>query len=323
MSKTLQEYAAWLDDRKLLWPAAPDVVPAKATPYLKPLGGIRAVLWNVYGTLLRITDGKLLPVHPQQVRMQVALEKTIHEFNMWNSMSRKPGQPWEYMLQLYTREVENLQMKASPRKGEAPEVNTAEIWKGIIEKLGKKEYSWDEDDLGDIEDYTEKIAWFFQSSLQGVAANPNAMQALSLVYGAGFMQGLCSNAQPFTIAQLLRALNPGGPPPMLGDLFLPSITCQSYRVGVKQPSSLLMEESVEQLDRQGVTPRETAYIGSRVHDELAPAKKLGFRTVLYAADKNSLQASSADMKDEKVRPDRIITDLLQVRDLLIPDPDES
>ena len=28
--------------------------------------------------------------------MQIALQKTIEEFKMWHSMSRKPGQPWDH-----------------------------------------------------------------------------------------------------------------------------------------------------------------------------------------------------------------------------------
>ena len=95
MAKTLSEYAEWLDERKLVWPAAPKRVPITAKPSIGPLAGIRAVAFSVYGTLLRITDGQLLLQHPQAVRMEIALDKTIKEFNMWNSMTRKPGKPWE------------------------------------------------------------------------------------------------------------------------------------------------------------------------------------------------------------------------------------
>ena len=323
MGKSLLEYAAWLDERKLLWPACPDRVVPKAQPYLKPLANIRGVVWNLYGTLLFICDGKLLQQHPQQMRMQVALEKTIQEFNMWQSMSRKPGQPWEYMLQLYNREIEDRQMKASPRKGEAVEVDSAEVWKALIEKLGKKEYTWDVDLYGDLDDYAEKVAYFFHSCLQGVAAAPNALETLMLIFNGGFMQGMATNTQVFSLAQLLRTINPSGGPLALGDLFLPSCITQSYRFGVKQPSALLMESCAEQYSRQGLEPREIAVVGTRVHEELAPAKKLGFRVILYAGDKHSLQASSSDMKDEAVRPDRILTDLLQLRDVLFPDPPEQ
>ena len=39
--------------------------------------------------------------HPQKLIMDVALDKTVQEYKMWGSMSRKPGQPSEYMGQIY------------------------------------------------------------------------------------------------------------------------------------------------------------------------------------------------------------------------------
>jgi hypothetical protein len=93
MPLSLEQYAAYLDTRGLTWPAAPDADPPKARPHLAALPGIRAVLWNVYGTLIRISGGELRFETNDAFITEVALEKTIHEFKMWNSMSRKPGQP--------------------------------------------------------------------------------------------------------------------------------------------------------------------------------------------------------------------------------------
>src|SRR5947209_15004033 len=98
MPLTLEQYATYLDGRDLPWPAPPAIKPKKAVPHLKRLPEVRAVLWNVYGTLLAIpTAGELLFEQPQKFVMDVALEKTIAEFKMWGWMSRKPGEAWEDM----------------------------------------------------------------------------------------------------------------------------------------------------------------------------------------------------------------------------------
>ena len=102
MPLTLEQYATYLDGRDLPWPAPPAIKPKKAIPHLTRLPEVRAVLWNVYGTLLAIPFGELLFEHPQPFVMHMALEKTIAEFKMWASMSRKPGQPSEYMGQTCT-----------------------------------------------------------------------------------------------------------------------------------------------------------------------------------------------------------------------------
>src|SRR5262245_40457468 len=101
MALTLAQYADYLDSRDLPWPAPPEVERPRAKPHLARLPSVRAVLWNVYGTLLSISGGELLFEHPTQFIMDVALDKTIQEFKMWGSMSRKPGQPSAYMRVIY------------------------------------------------------------------------------------------------------------------------------------------------------------------------------------------------------------------------------
>ena len=312
----MQEYADWLDAKDLLWPAAPKVEPVKATAYTKPLDGVRGVAWSLYGTLLFIADGKLVLMHNQQLRMQIALEKTIQEFNMWNSMSRKPGAPWEYMLSQYTRLVEDKELGAGPRPGEKPEVNAADIWSKLIDRLGRKEYSYDEEFYGDIDELAEKVAYFFHSCLQGVGASPNALAGLNAVAEAGFTQGIVGDGQVFSLVQLLRCLRKQGPTPAVAHFFSPSCIALSYEVGAKHPSPSLMHTCVQQFAAQGIKPREIVCISSRLRDELALAKKAGMRTALFAGDKNSLQATPSDIKDSDLRPDRILTDAGQVRQIL-------
>src|SRR5690242_14313141 len=101
MPLTLEQYATYLDGRSLPWPAPPGVEPTKARPHLVRLADVRAVTWNVYGTLLAITEGQLYFEHPKKFMMEVALDKTVQEFNMWGSMTRKPGQPSAYLKEIY------------------------------------------------------------------------------------------------------------------------------------------------------------------------------------------------------------------------------
>ena len=337
MPKSLEEYTQWLNERKLLWPVAPAPVAPKATPYLKPLDDIRAVTWGVYGTLLTLAEGRMMFLHPDPLCMEVALDKTIHEFNMWNSMSRKPGAPWEYMFYQYKRLVEDRQLAASPRPGEAPEVNAAGVWQVLIERLGKKDFSWDEAFFGGIEELSEKVAWFFHAALQGVAAAPHALAALQHVRQAGCAQGVIGDGQCFTLVQLAQALtgpgaqsSPNGPSSpndratsdksaVLAKLFNRNSMFLSFDSGVRQPATSLFETCLARLAKAGVEPAQVLHVGSRLKDELAPARKLGMRTALYAGDAASLVATAIEVKDPELRPDRILTDLAQIRQIIKTD----
>lgn len=316
MAKTLLEYAEWLDGRNLIWPQPPKAVPPKATPFTKPLSGIRAVTWSIYGTLLRIADGRLLFNHPQQLRMQVALEKTIQEFNMWQSMGRKPGAPWEYMLQQYTQVLGEHEMAGTRHKGDYPEVNSAALWRKLLGRLEQKEYQYDVGLYGDMDELSEKVAFFFHRSLQGVEAAPQALVALESVSRAGMQQGLLGDAQPFTMAQLLRALKAQGTLPPVGDLFSASGLVLSFQEGVRTPSKSLYRRAIERFGTLGIEPGQVLHVGSRLRDDLGVAKEFGMRTALYAGDKASLAATSAEIKDPELKPDRLITDLRQIRDVL-------
>jgi len=317
MAQTLQEYADWLDRRdELIWPKPPHQESPKATPYTKPLSGIRAVTWNVYGTLLHIADGKLLHLHSEQLRMQVALEKTIQEFNMWNSMSRKPGAPWEYMFKQYQRLVQDAQLVGTGQKGDFPEIDSVQIWRKLIERLQQNEYTYDESFYGDLDDLSLKVAYFFHSSLQGVEATASALETLVAVSRSGMLQGLVCDAQAFTFVQTLRALRQQGTLPVLDELFAPSCQSLSHQQGLRQPSKSLYAVLLQQLDTLGIAPREVVHVGSRLRDDLAVAKQFGMKTVLFAGDKASLQASADEVKDPELRPDRLATDLTQIQMIL-------
>ena len=317
MSKTLMEYAEWLAHRdELIWPAAPPSVLRKAIPSIKPLPGIKAVTWNVYGTLLRITDGDLLLLPTQELRMQVALEKTIKEFNMWQSMSRKPGDPWAQLFPQYKDVLAEMQLTVPARKGDLGQVDSTKLWRKLISRLEQKEYEYDADFYGDADEYAEKVAFFFHSCLAGVAAMDNATTVVKAVADAGFAQGLLADGQSFTLTQLLRAFQATTKLPPLNQLFAPGCVILSCDVGVRKPSRTLFNTAAEAFARQDIEPSEVLYVSNRWPDDLTVAKQIGFRTALFAGDKNSLQAPAAELLTSELRPDRLLTELTQIRNLL-------
>src|SRR5947199_18563 len=142
MPLTLEQYADHLAKRDLVWPSPPEPHGRKARPHLVRLPEVRAVLWNAYGTLLNIFGGQLLFEHPQKFVMEVALDKTVQEFKMWGSMTRKPGQPSAYLKEIYASLL--AEMKALPgSRANAPAIAADRLWEGVIKKLLQKDYKFD------------------------------------------------------------------------------------------------------------------------------------------------------------------------------------
>jgi FMN phosphatase YigB (HAD superfamily) len=316
MPKTLLEYSDWLAERNLRWPAPPKVEPVSASPSIKPLENIRAVTWSIYGTLLRITDGELLFLHPQAIRMEVAIEKTIQEFNMWNSMTRRPGKPADSLLPKYLNALDEARLTSGNRKGDIPEIDAAHIWRRLLELLNKKEYRYDDSLYGDFDALAEKVAYFFHSSLQGVEAAPGALVTMTAVADAGLRQAALADAQCFTLVQLTRALRDQGTLLHVGSLLPESLNTLSHEWGIRKPSVSLFAQTMLRFKDVGIEPSQILHVGTRMRDDLAVAKSCGLKTVLYAADKTSLQATADDLKNLETRPDRLITELPQLRDIL-------
>ncbi len=316
MAQTFFEYLDTLAERELVWPQPPQPKPLPAKPTLKPLPDIRAVTWSVYGTLLTITDGKLLHLHPDEVRNQIALQKTIEEFRMWFSMSRKPGQPWEYMLRQYERMVGAFQMAGTKRKGDFPHVNSSHIWERLIGRLQQNEYTWDRDTYGDEPDYADKVAYFFHANLQGVRASPNAADTLIQLMQRGIANGLLADTQPFTMAQLLNALQVRDRLQTGEQLFAPSLLAETHRLGVRKPSPSLYEGAVRRAHQSGFEPHQVLHVSHRLTDDLGIAREFGFRTALYVGDRHCCRVTAEQLNDPDHKPDRLITDLAQVLDLI-------
>ena len=318
MPLTLEQYATYLDTRGLPWPAPPPVQRPKARPHLAALPEVRAVTWSCYGTLLAIAGGELHFEHPQKFVMELALEKTVQEFKMWGSMSRKPGQPSEYMGQLYQKALTDLRLVSSPGE-KYPEVAVERVWEDIVKKLLKKDYQFDAGFYGSLNEYSRKVAYFFHASLQATACYPGAAAALAGLHARGVPQGLLADAQCFTIVQLQRGLAAQDESARLDELIDPGLRVLSHEEKARKPSERLFRRMLELLDRRGISAAEVLHVGAHMANDIVPARRLGMRTALYAGDRAALQATPEQLKDPASRPDVLLTALDQILEV-VPDP---
>ncbi len=315
MALTLEQYATYLDTRDLPWPAPPEVRRPKAKPHLVRLPEIRAVTWSIYGTVLAIAGGELYFEHPEKFVMDVALDKTIQEFKMWGSMSRKPGHPADYLREIYANLLGEQQ--TVPLKGERhPEILAERLWESFIKMLLQKGYQFDASFYGSLNEFSRKVAYFFHASLQGTACYPGVVAALRHVKESGVPQGLVANTQCFTLVQLERALVRQDATAKLTELIDPELCACSHEVRARKPSERLFRHALCALAKRDISAEQVLHIGSRVLCDVIPARRVGMKTALFAGDKASLRAAPPQMKDPATRPDVLLTDLSQIADVI-------
>lgn len=313
MALTLDEYAARLETRDLPWPAVPQIEVPKARPHLVRLPRVRAVLWTIYGTLLAIPpDGELLFEHPNDFTETMALEKTITEFKMWGSMTRKPGQPSNYLGKMYRDLYDEQRLAPSPLE-HYPERHSEKIWEGIVKRLIQKDYKIDTAVYGSLNEFAKKIAYFFHCSLQATCCYHTADIALAGVAAAGLLQGFLADAQCFTLTQLQRKLIAMGSTVQLNDVVPSRLRFLSCDRHARKPSDRLFRHAAHELaEHHQIEPSQILHIGSRIDRDIMPAKKLGMRTALFAGDKSSLVATADQLKDSNAKPDLLITEPGQI-----------
>ncbi|MCI0703786.1 MAG: HAD hydrolase-like protein [Planctomycetia bacterium] len=315
MPLTLEQYVERLDSRTdLPWPAAPKIDAPKAKPKLKPMP-VKGVLWTVYGTLVVIPQGELLFEHPEESLADMVFEKLIKEFKMWNSMTRKPGAPSAYMKELYNKALTTLRMTGSGSE-KFPEVQVERVWDDIVKKLFQKEYTFDAALYGSMNEYVKKIAYFYHASIQGSAAYPGAVEAMKLLEDRKVTQGLLGDGQCFTVGQLQRCLKQQEPDFDLNAVIPSALRIISAEKKARKPSDTLFKSVTAAIGAKGLSPAEVLHVGSNLARDIGPAKKHGFRTALFAGDKNSLAATPEQLQDPALRPDAMITELPQVLELI-------
>jgi len=315
MALTLEQYAHYLGSRRLQWPSPPEIAPPKARPYLVRLPNIRAVTWSVYGTLVAISGGELFFEHPDQFVMELALDKTVQEFKMWPSMSRKPGQPANYLQTIYSNLLAEQQL-APGGVDKNPEIVADRLWESFARKLIQKDYQVDAGFYGSLNEFGQKVAYFFHASLQGTACYTGAVTALRHVVDSGLTQALLADGQVFTPVQLQRGLAQQDPAARLENLIPSQLQVLSSQVGVRKPSLDLFRQALSVLEREGIGPDQVLHIGSRIINDVAPARRVGMKTGLFAGDKAALQAAPEQLKDPFTRPDVLLTNLEQIKEIV-------
>ena len=104
----------------------------------------------------------------------------------------------------------------------------------------------------------------------------------------------------------------------LDDWVDPGLRTLSWEVRGRKPSERLFRQALDRLAQRDIAPAQVLHVGSRIAQDIAPARKLGMRTALFAGDKASLQATPDQLKDPATRPDVLLTQLDQIVDVIGP-----
>lgn len=283
--------------RALTAPLAPR--PTATNPRTDPVPEIRAVLFDVYGTLVISGCG--------DIGLSAASSARSAFTEAWSGAGLNAAalpRDFDGPAALRARiQADHAQRRAMGV--DHPEVDIAALWQALLGGLG----------VAVDEVLARRVALEYELRSNPVWPMPGLADVIRTLAARGLVLGIVSNAQFYTPLMLHAFL--GRPLEEAG--FDPRCCAFSYRQGVAKPSTAVYEPALAALrQHHGIAPAAVLYVGNDIRNDVRPAQQLGCRTALFAGDARSLRLREDHPDLSTVTPDRVVTDLQQLTSDLLP-----
>jgi putative hydrolase of the HAD superfamily len=264
-------------------------VPTGTDPVLPDQKEVEAVLFDVYGTLFISGSGDI-SLARSDGRADEALAALL--------MKYKIDTPPDIFRNLFFTAIENAHAISRKKGIDYPEVAIDIIWQTVTGF----------EDLERVREFSVE----YEIMVNPVGPMPHLDQTLAACRTAGVVMGIISNAQFYT--PLLFDWFLDAAPVDLG--FSEDLLLYSWQFGLAKPSKELFQTAARRLAARGIKPHKTIYIGNDMLNDILPAQTTGFRTALFAGDKRSLRLRRDNPRCSNLKPDMVLTDLVQLVELL-------
>ncbi|MEX2578966.1 MAG: HAD family hydrolase [Verrucomicrobiales bacterium] len=279
--------------RASMHPPAP--IPADVPPKLTAMGGIKAVIFDIYGTLLVSAAGG--GDRPDEATSQ-AMAKVVERLGP----PLKAGDGAALAV-AYRAVVRQHQDSRRAEGVDFPEIEIREVWETVLGEFVPTRLS---------SAAIESASIAFECAVNPVGPMPGARGAIEALRGTGFLLGVVSNAQFYTPVVIESCLGAS-----FGELgFASDLMVFSYLERRSKPSVALFECLKSRAAERSVSADEMLYLGNDLEKDMFSAAAAGFRTGLFAGDQRSLRLGGRSYAEASEKADVVITDLEQLPGIL-------
>jgi putative hydrolase of the HAD superfamily len=267
------------------------VQPTSVQPSPPWKGEIKAILFDIYGTLLISSVGGIETAAARERdrggrQRQKRIEGLLRRYKIDKKSQEIQDGFW--------REIQRRHEQARADGVDFPEVCYEEVWSSVL-------------GTGNMAK-VKTFAMEYEMIVNPVYPMPHLEEALAALREKGLVMGIISNAQffvPYLFAGLLnKTLDQLG--------FDPALLFYSSRCGYAKPSAYMFHRAVEILAAKKLRPSNVLYIGNDMLKDILPAREVGFRTILFAGDSRSLRMRRGDPRCGQIEPDGVVTDITQL-----------
>lgn len=277
-----------------------DPMPTNTEPSIHVLEGIKAVLFDIYGTLLISGSGDV-GAHAETIPSD-ALTSAMQAVGLPVLPEPERGVEVLHETILAHQEMHKLDDIVYP------EIDILAVWRDVLNRYAEE--GWTDVVLTPL--LLEQFAIEYECRVNPVWPMPGLKETVQAIADTGRELGIISNAQFFT-----PLLFPVLCDASLDDLgFRHDLQIYSYRYLRAKPGKFLYQQAADMLETMGILPEETLYVGNDVLKDIWPASLIGFKTALFAGDARSLRWREDDDRVKELRPDLVVTDLRQLLTVL-------
>ncbi len=283
--------------RELSSPMEPQ--PTGLSERLQPLPNIRALLFDIYGTLFMSGTGDISLARAMSNKQ--ALTEALRFAGFSGDVEQAGAAGTEYLLQAI-QDSHNVMREQGVA---SPEVDIRQEWTAVLLRLQAEQSL-----QGEISpDAITKLSVDYECRVNPIWPMPDLQDTLQQIRAQNCLLGIVSNAQFYT--QLLFPAFLNASYEELG--FEPQLCAWSFEYLEAKPSVRLFQGIVERFQQaHGITPDKTLYVGNDMLNDIWPAARLGLKTALFAGDRRSLRLREDDERCKQLEPDLIITKLSQL-----------
>ena len=274
---------------------------AAREPRLIPLREIRAILFDIYGTLFISGSGDI-GTSSGTARAE-AFSQALEALKL--SPTARAGQRGSVLL---VERIEDFHAMRKRQGIEYPEIEIRQILSSVLDTLRLES----EIKGAAVPDSAARLALEYECRINPTWPMPGLSSVLTTL-SAQRVLGIVSNAQFFTPFLFTAFLEKN-----YGELGFYKPACVwSYRLLEAKPSQTLFAGALSALETDGINAAQVLYVGNDMGNDILPAAEIGFRTALFAGDRRSLRLRRDDPRCRAVQPDLEITDLSQLGEILI------
>lgn len=281
---------------------AREPIPTGEKDRLPKLASYKAVLFDVYGTIL--ITGTEPGLASDQSKEEACLAKAFEERGVVIANEEVLS---EFIQALHQAIQESHSLQRSEGI-DYPEVDILAIWKQVIEQMlqnGKIQWKSYREPLDDL----AMLIVEYVTRVEEPSIMPHFEEAIQHLHQKGIPLGIVSNAQFYSILTLEALL-----PEDIWKVIFPANDLQfwSFEQKIAKPSPHFFQRAATHLSSEyNIQPNQCLFVGNDMLKDMYASSKAGFKTALFAADKRSLKHRKDDERCNNLEVDAVITDYQQ------------